>query len=49
LAYHAAKGPANLPKLSPEKLKSYGFNEAVTAAITYFGNYGTSIKYEGVR
>jgi hypothetical protein len=49
LVYHAAKGPANLPKLSLEKLKSYGFNNEVVDFMTACGNYGTSIKYDGVR
>jgi len=46
LAYHAAKGPQNLPKLSPEKLSSYGFNSQVTGYIRMCGEYGTSVIYD---
>lgn len=44
--YHAAKGPRNLPKLSQDKLLSYGFNQAVTNFIMAAGNYGTSVIYD---
>jgi len=43
--YHAAKGPANLPKLSPDKLEGYGFNSKVIDFINYVGRYGTSEIY----
>lgn len=48
-AYHAAKGPNNMPKLTPEKLKSYGFKNEVISFMMYVGNYGTSVKYEGIK
>lgn len=43
--YHAAKGPNNLPKLSPEKLAGYGFNQEVINYMMFIGNYGTSELY----
>jgi hypothetical protein len=43
--YHAAKGPANLPKLSPDKLQGYGFKQDVIDYINYVGRYGTSELY----
>jgi hypothetical protein len=47
-AYHAAKGPGNMPKLSPEKIASYGFNKDVQAYIAAAGNYGTSVIYDTI-
>lgn len=44
--YHAAKGPRNLPKLTPQKLMSYGFNDQVVGFATFCGNFGTSIVIE---
>ncbi len=46
LLYHAAKGPRNLPKLSPEKLLSYGFNHQVVSFIRECGEYGVSAIYD---
>lgn len=48
LAYHAAKGPANLPKLTPEKLNSYGFKPEVVDYIRMCGEYGTSVLYDEI-
>ena len=45
-AYHAAKGPQNLPKLSADKLTSYGFNNQVKDFIMAAGGYGTSVIYD---
>jgi len=44
--YHAAKGPANMPKLTPEKMKSYGFSDQVIGFATFVGNYGKSVCYD---
>lgn len=44
--YHAAKGPRNMPKLTPQKMMSYGFNDQVTGFATFCGNFGTSIVIE---
>lgn len=43
--YHAAKGPANLPKLTTDKLQGYGFTNEVIDYINYVGKYGTSELY----
>lgn len=43
--YHAAKGPGNLPKLSPEKLRGYGFKDEVVNFIQQVGNKGTTEIY----
>lgn len=45
-AYHAAKGPNNMPKLTYEKLLSYGFSKEVAGYVTFVGNYGTTAVYE---
>lgn len=45
-AYHAAKGPMNMPKLSPGKLASYGFKSDVVGYIRTCGEYGTSVIYD---
>lgn len=44
--YHAAKGPSNMPKLTPEKMQLYGFNGRVTGFAVFCGNYGTTVIYE---
>jgi len=44
--YHAAKGPNNMPKLSREKLLSYGFSHEVMNHILNLGTYGTSVIYD---
>jgi hypothetical protein len=43
--YHAAKGPRNLPKLSDDKLTSYGFNHECVDFMHFLGDYGTSVIY----
>lgn len=47
-AYHAAKGPQNLPKLSPEKLEEYGFKHDVVGFIRMCQEYGTSVIYDEI-
>ena len=44
--YHAAKGPRNMPKITPQKLMMYGFNDQVTGYATFCGNFGTTVVYE---
>lgn len=43
--YHAAKGPGNMPKLSTDKLKAYGFKDEVVEFINYVGNFGVTEKF----
>lgn len=45
VVYHAAKGPRNMPKLTPEKMSSYGFSTQVVDFANFCGNYGTTITY----
>ena len=40
--YHSAKGPGNMPKLTPEKLKEYGFKDEVIGFIHAAGTFGTT-------
>lgn len=44
--YHAAKGPSNMPKLTPQKMMTYGFSDRVTGFATFCGNFGTTVIYE---
>ena len=46
--YHAAKGPMNLPKLTPNKLAQYGFNQEVIDFMKYAGDYGTTEVYASI-
>ena len=43
--YHAAKGPKNMPKLTPEKMKGYGFNDDVVKFASFVGNHGVTMTY----
>jgi len=44
--YHAAKGPNNMPKLTQEKMESYGFSKEVTGFALFCGNFGTTVIYQ---
>lgn len=46
--YHAAKGPGNMPKISYEKLRGYGFSEEVANFATFVGNFGKSVIYDAI-
>jgi hypothetical protein len=46
--YHAAKGPGNMPKLSPEKMQGYGFNQDVISFMRMVGEYGKSVIYDTI-
>lgn len=45
VVYHAAKGPNNMPKLTPEKMVGYGFSPQVVDFANFCGNFGVSMTY----
>lgn len=46
--YHAAKGPGNMPKLTYDKMRSYGFPEDVANFAEFVGKFGTTVIYDEV-